>query len=383
MAKKSKDPKEQPTPEAIKIRLPFKVVLILVFASALAVALLYTAFLIYEGAVFWIAVTASALVFVQIVLSITAINHYLMRPLKTIYTAARDIQNENFDTKIELNTKTNLDAIGQVLNGANNKLKTIHQREENISSIKSEFLTVTAHQMRTPLSGIRWMFNALLDSSGAGSGLDDKQRKMLKQGSELVEDTINIINNLLNASLIEQGKFGYSFSKESIVDVVEDIVEEERRVSEQRKIQINFKKPLEEVPKVPVDVDKIKIVLLNLIDNSIKYSEPETTIDVWVENKDNEVWISVKDQGIGVPEDQKHKLFTKFFRAENAVHVNTTGNGLGLYIIRNIVTHHGGKVWFESKENEGATFTFSLPVHPEKTVEESGEGEMQSFLEDL
>ncbi len=114
-----------------------------------------------------------------------------------------------------------------------------------------------------------------------------------------------------------------------------------------------------------MDPDKVKLVITNLIDNAVRYTSEKGKVVVSLEKNDNNIEVSVEDSGIGIPEDQKERIFTKFFRASNAVRTETEGSGLGLFICKNIIEAHDGEVWFESEEGKGSKFYFSLPIKKE------------------
>ncbi len=116
------------------------------------------------------------------------------------------------------------------------------------------------------------------------------------------------------------------------------------------------------MPKVTVDVEKVKLAIQNLIDNAIRYTLPGGRITVSLKTVKNQIEFSIKDTGVGIPKAQQERVATKFFRGTNAMRMETEGSGLGLYITKNIIEAHGGKLWFESEENKGTTLYFILPL---------------------
>jgi signal transduction histidine kinase len=128
-----------------------------------------------------------------------------------------------------------------------------------------------------------------------------------------------------------------------------------------KNLEFTFNKP-QELPKVNVDVEKISLAIQNLLDNAIRYTPSGGKITVSLETKGNYIEFSIKDTGIGIPKTQQERIFTKFFRGSNALKTETEGSGLGLFIVKNIIEAHGGKIWFESEEGKGTTFYFTLPV---------------------
>ena len=118
------------------------------------------------------------------------------------------------------------------------------------------------------------------------------------------------------------------------------------------------------MPKISVDVEKMNLVLQNLFDNALKYTSKDGNVDIFLKHdkKEKEMIFSIKDTGIGIAKDQQDRIYTRFFRGGNALKIETEGSGLGLYIAKNIIDAHHGKVWFESEEGKGSMFSFSLPT---------------------
>lgn len=235
-------------------------------------------------------------------------------------------------------------------------------KEREIDRAKSEFVSLASHQLRTPLAGIKW-FVELLSNSKAGK-LNKKQIDYLQQISISNRRMIRLVDDLLNISHIEEGeKFKINKQEIDVKKIIDQSFTNNAILAEKRgvkliKIAIKTQKEF----KISSDLDKIRQVFNNLIDNAIKYTKKKGTVEIAYHKKDNEIIFSIKDDGIGIPDDQQHKIFKKFFRADNAVLEETEGNGLGLYIAKSIVEAHRGKIWFESKEGKGTTFYFSLPI---------------------
>jgi two-component system sensor histidine kinase VicK len=140
--------------------------------------------------------------------------------------------------------------------------------------------------------------------------------------------------------------------------VIETLEEEIKR----KRLKLEFKKPKTKLPQVAVDAEKMELVIQNLLSNAIKYTPAGGRVTISLKGSIKEIEVSVTDTGIGIPEDQKKRVFTKFFRAANAIRAETEGTGLGLFIVKNIIKAHQGKIWFESAEGKGTTFYFTLPV---------------------
>ena len=187
--------------------------------------------------------------------------------------------------------------------------------------------------------------------------MNDDQRQLVNSGLESSSYVLKIVNDLLDASQMEEGKFGYSFEKIEISKFIEDIVGKAKELSDMAGIKIYFQKSAEAI-EVNIDSQKLGMVLFNLIDNAIRYNVKNGQVIVSVEKQSDKpyVQIEVKDTGIGIPQESLLKLFDKFFRSENAIKLVPNGSGLGLYIARNIIRRHGGEIWAESEINRGSIF---------------------------
>ncbi|MFA6096795.1 MAG: ATP-binding protein [Candidatus Paceibacterota bacterium] len=233
-------------------------------------------------------------------------------------------------------------------------------REKKVQSLKSEFVSIAAHQLRTPLSAIKWTLTSLLD--GDFGALSDDQRKYLGKTNLSNERMINLVDDLLNLSRIEEGRYIYKTSVASIYDLLNTVLKAVELKANEKKIKLSTSID-KHLPDLTIDEEKIKLVMQNLVENAINYSRRESSVKIEVTDdiNKNEVIFSIKDSGIGIPEDQRERIFTKFFRAENAVRAETVGSGLGLFIDKNIIEAHKGRIWFESELDKGSTFYFTIP----------------------
>jgi signal transduction histidine kinase len=234
-------------------------------------------------------------------------------------------------------------------------------RERTIERLKSEFVSIAAHQLRTPLTSIKWILTSLI--GGDFGSLNDEQKEYLQKTNQSNERMINLVDDLLNLSRIEEGRYIQDKSIFNLEEVVQKSIEAIAIKLRKKKIEISFENSIGPI-QVLADKEKISLVVQNLIENAANYSLENGRINIFLfEDKEkNEVLFKVQDNGIGIPEDQKDRIFTKFFRAQNAVHAETVGSGLGLFINKNIIESHGGRIWFESEKDKGAIFYFSLPL---------------------
>ena len=235
-------------------------------------------------------------------------------------------------------------------------------REKIVERLKTEFVSISAHQLRTPLSAVKWTLRMILD--GDLGEISKDQREFLLKTYKSNQRMIRLINDLLNVTRIEEGRFIYNTKKQNIIKIAQEVVNSCSALVKRKKLKLSFQKPKNKIPNIEVDPEKISIAFQNLLDNAIHYTKPGGTIKFsikYLKNK-KEIFISVKDTGVGIPEDQKKRVFKRFFRAANAVKTETVGTGLGLFITKNIIEAHHGKIWFESIESKGTTFYFTIPI---------------------
>jgi len=238
-------------------------------------------------------------------------------------------------------------------------------REKMIEKMKTEFVSLAAHQLRTPLSAIKWALRMLLD--GDLGKITDEQRDFVEKTYQSNERMIGLINDLLDVTRIEEGRYLYKPTLESIENLIQFVVNAYKEEMERKNLELDFKKPEKKLPRAVVDVEKIRLVVENLLDNAVRYTPPggRVTISLRYVEKEKEIEFSIKDTGAGIPKDQQARVFTKFFRGVNVMRMETEGSGLGLFIAKNIIEAHGGKIWFESEEGKGTTFYFTLPLKEE------------------
>ncbi len=234
-------------------------------------------------------------------------------------------------------------------------------REAELYKSKSEFITIAAHQLRTPLSALNWTFDAL--SKSAPISPEDKE--LIENGSTLSARLVKIVNDLLDVAKIEDGKFGYTFQSVNLTSFLDEVLKSANIVAKQHDVNIYFEKNQGDFIS-QIDPNKLGLAVSNLIDNAIKYNVKGGSVTVAIRKMQDKPFIevSIKDTGIGIPGDVIQKLFSKFFRAENATRLQTEGTGLGLYITKNIIARHGGIVWVESTLGRGSTFYFTIPTDP-------------------
>jgi signal transduction histidine kinase len=241
-------------------------------------------------------------------------------------------------------------------------MKIVRDRTAQIAAMRSrsEFVTVASHQLRGPITDITWA----LDSLASAPELTEADRTIVNNAASASRGLLQRIEDLLNISRMEQGQFGYNFEEVNISDFIGKVLADILPAARKAGVKLYFDRPATELPHVTVDPKRLSLTLVNLLENSIRYNVENGEITVKVDKIPGKpfVEISVKDTGIGIPPEAMNKLFSKFYRADNAMKSQTEGSGLGLYMVKNIVNAHGGEIWVESELNRGTTIRFTLPT---------------------
>lgn len=233
-----------------------------------------------------------------------------------------------------------------------------HQRDVEMSRVKSDFISTAAHQLRTPLTGIRWALEALEKEP-----LAEGQKALVASAVDKSRQLVSIVGTLLDISSIESGKYKYTFAPTDMEEVCEAMVKDFGEMAARSNVSVSYEKSEAPLPKARVDRDRIKWVLSNLIENGIRYTPAGGNVRVKAYTGAGRVYVDVHDTGIGILPKDRGNIFERFYRAENAITKENAGNGLGLYIARTIATDHGGDLNFkQNEEGPGTTFTLSVPV---------------------
>lgn len=230
-------------------------------------------------------------------------------------------------------------------------------RERAIDRAKTEFISIAAHQLRTPLSGIRWTFDLLL--GGEMGTLAPKQLEIVQQGAKRSENMVRVVHDLLSTERAAEGAFKIARTKTDLNNVVKETASMFMGTAETRGLRIEVSVPKETVT-ADIDEEQISNALSNLIDNAVKYTV-KGSVRVALEDAGGSACISVKDSGIGMSDEDQSHLFEKFHRSKEAAKLFTDGSGLGLYIVKSIVEAHGGRIDVHSAQGEGTTFKMCLP----------------------
>ncbi len=238
---------------------------------------------------------------------------------------------------------------------ATHQLRHVNERLKQLDETKDEFITMASHQLRTPLTSVKGYLSMVLE--GDAGKLNANQKKLLEQSFLSSQRMVYLISDLLNLSRLNTGKFVIEPSAVDLSEVVQVEVDQLAETAKARDLNLIYHKP-DSFPKLMLDETKTHQVVMNFIDNAIYYTPSGGTVTVTLRETPTAVECTVKDNGIGVPKAVQHKLFTKFYRAQNAQQARPDGTGLGLFMAKKVVAAQGGLIIFESEEGKGSTFGF-------------------------
>jgi signal transduction histidine kinase len=301
----------------------------------------------------------------------------------------------NLSTRLQVNSRDEIGQLARAVNDLTKKLETgvavDVSRHKEISRAKTDFVNIASHQLRTPLSIIKWYLDYLI--SGDAGEINDEQKKYLTEAYRGNERLIELVNGLLDVSRIDLGTFSIEPEPVDIAEIVDRACEKFSNLIIKNRLTI--KKEIEKMPKINLDPRLTEISFEHIISNSIKYTPVGGTIKIRIKKEKENALFEITDTGCGIPEEQQPKIFTKLFRAENAKKMESVGTGLGLYIVKAVIEKAGGKIWFKSpspelllEENEdgnldkkcklrGTSFYLSIPLKGMKG--KSGTKKLTSF----
>jgi signal transduction histidine kinase len=287
----------------------------------------------------------------------------IIRPVHDVMQAMERLAHNDMSVQLPEKRRDELGALTSFFNSMVVMLRETAERNEGIQRLKTEFIATAAHQLRTPLTGLRWALHYVSDK-GESLPLPERQ-KALAEAAATTDKMMRMVNDLLNVSKVEEGKFGLDLRSVNITKMVQEILQESEIRATEANITLEFKSDVDSRLAIVADADHLRLLLSNLLDNALAYTRPRGRITVSLKLAGNFITIHVADTGIGIPAADQPKIFTQFHRADNAEKARTDGSGLGLFIARNIVRRHGGDITFTSQENVGTTFTVTLPLREE------------------
>lgn len=233
------------------------------------------------------------------------------------------------------------------------------QKDREVEEVKSDFISIVSHELRTPLSAIKGFLSMILQKDFGE--LNDKQFHYLNRVYQSNQRMIDLVEDLLDVSSIESGKIKLAQNPLALESIITEVVTElaSKGFEKQITLKVNRKNRL---PLVLADETRLRQILVNLVDNAIKYSFPKSEVIIDFKVQADELVTSISDTGVGITASQIDRIFQKFGRIYNPMSVQSGGTGLGLYIVKRLVESHGGRIWVSSREGRGSRFSFALPI---------------------
>lgn len=225
---------------------------------------------------------------------------------------------------------------------------------------EKDFFLLAIHKLKTPLSSVKLCLEMLL--SGDFGELNNQQKEIIEKARQKNNALIDLVGDLINAAKVESKTHSHNFVFVNFENMVESVVKSLQEKIQSKKIILKIEKPQLPLPKIMADKEEIFMAIQNVFDNAVKYNKEGGEINVFLGSNGKNLELKIQDQGPGIPESEKENLFTKFFMGKNTSKTQGESSGLGLYISKGIIENHCGKIWFESKENEGSTFFVTLPI---------------------
>lgn len=261
---------------------------------------------------------------------------------------------------------------------ATKELRAANEKLKELDKLKDDFISITSHDLRTPMTAIK-SYLWLIMHGKAGEIKNEKIKKYLDITYQSSERMITLINDLLNVSRIESGRIQVNLQPTPLEDMIDMEVAELLPKAQENNTKLVWSKPKEKLPPVMIDRERFPEIITNLVGNAIKFTK-KGEVTLTAVKKDKFVEITVKDTGPGISKSDLPKLFTKFGRLDNSyTAVSTTGGtGLGLYITKNLLELHGGRIWVESELGKGARFIFTVKIATEEDIRKEGEKPVQS-----
>lgn len=249
---------------------------------------------------------------------------------------------------------------------AKKQLEDVNTRLQALDRQKSDFLNAASHQLRTPLSVIHWSLSLIVEAA-EHLNLSPEQRELLDESLKSTKRMVDLVNDLLDISRIEQGRKELAWDKSNYGLVCEQLVAALQVLAHNKGLELTYTK-VNEIPNSFLDEKAFYQVVNNFVDNAIKYTA-QGFVHVSCEAKGKEILIKISDSGIGMTQEEKNDLFTRFSRGSEAEKMFPNGSGLGMYVARAILKQHGGSIDVETEKGKGTTFILNVPIYdaiPEK-----------------
>lgn len=289
----------------------------------------------------------------------------ISRPIMLLIQSTRQLAEGNFKTRAEIKTGDEIQELAESFNKAVETLGKVDEERKGVDKAKTEFLSITSHELRSPMTPMRAQLQMLLaDYFGKTNKAQKESLEIVLRNTERLD---RIIQDFLEISRIEAARLKFNFVKTNLESNIKSLIDEMRGFMPEKKLKLDL-----EISKLPIfeaDPDRVMQVLRNLLNNAIKFSKENGKIEIKVFQKADAVYFSIKDNGIGIKDNEQSRIFEPFFQAGGMYNRVVGGTGLGLAICKGIVESQKGKIWFESEYGKGTTFHFFIPLIPTREMQ--------------
>lgn len=286
-------------------------------------------------------------------------------PLKKLYKATKKVEKGNYNVHLEIFTGDEIQELSNAFNQTILTLAKMQEKRKEIDNAKTEFLSITSHELRSPVTPMKAQLQML--EEGYFGKLSDEQKESIRIVTRNTDRLDKIIADFLEISRIEAASLKFNFRETDIAQLLKEIVQFMYGVAKEKNIKLEL--DVKKLPIIEADPDRISQVLRNLINNAIKFSYEKSRIKISAKLKKNHILFSVRDHGCGLTPDNQIRIFEPFYQVEDTDGSRNDGTGLGLAICKGIVESQKGKIWVESKPDAGSKFYFTLPLCPLREIE--------------
>jgi signal transduction histidine kinase len=292
------------------------------------------------------------------------VSRSISKPIKQLYDATRELETGNYDVRLDIKTSDEIEELAQAFNRIIAAQGRLDEERTEIDSAKTEFLSITSHELRSPMTPMKAQLQML--EEGYFGKLLKKQKDSLGIVIRNADRLDKIILDFLDISRIEAARLRFNFQETDIAQLTWDTAKFMEGFAKKKNIELVV--DIDELPMIEVDPDRVSQVLRNLINNAIKFSVENGKIEITAKLKKEYILFCVRDYGCGLTSENQIRIFEPFYQAESANRRRHGGTGLGLAICRGIVESQNGKIWVESKPEKGCKFSFTIPLKPVRQI---------------
>lgn len=343
-------------------------------APALSIFYFYTvAVSLYPEYIFADQISLLAIIAITIIILISInagfigffVSQSISKPIKQLYNATMKVNKGYYDVNVDIKTNDEIEELANAFNLTTEALFKMEQERKEIEKAKTEFLNITSHELRNPMTPMKAQLQMLQE--GYFGKLSKKQKESLLVIIRNTDRLDSIIDDFLEVSRIEAARLKFDFRETNITQLIYDTITFMHGFAKEKNITLVYN--VKNLPIIQADPDRISQVLRNLINNAIKFSYESSKVEISAELKNDNILFTVRDYGCGISKENQIRIFEPFFQVESPIKRKYGGTGLGLTICRGIVESQKGKIWVKSQLGKGSKFCFTIPLTPVKNIE--------------